>query len=204
MSADFFASNLAAAPSPVEAPPPAASSVVHAGLWQLHAHQAMSLRPAIDRELHIASGRVWVTLHAPAHAHAAAPYQLPEGEWVWPAPQAPSTVLGDHVLQAGDRLWVPAGSHLVMEAWSPAGEAAAPVYFDWFDLSAAPVTVPSRFQHEVLIPLRASASALGEAAGASTRSLGLLLQAVWGLLRYSEYLIPRRGQALSDLESCRS
>ncbi|MEN9843765.1 MAG: hypothetical protein RLZZ612_1594 [Pseudomonadota bacterium] len=104
MSADFFASNLTAAPSPVAAPPPPTSSVVRAGLWQLHAHQALGLRPAIDRGLHIASGRVWVTLHAPAHA--AAPYRT------------------------------------------------------------------------------------------STRSLELL--------RYSEYLVPRRGQVLSDLESCRS
>lgn len=188
MSADFFASN------------PVVSPVAHAGLWSLPAHHALSLRPAIDRELHIASGRVWVTLQA-SHA-SVVPHQLPEGEWVWPAPQT-SAPFGDQVLQAGDRLWIPAGSHVVMEAWALAG-AVDPVRFDWVDLSSGPVTVPSRFQSEVVVPLQASARALGEAVSASTRGLGLLLCAVWGVLRYSEYLIPRRGQVLSDLESCRS
>lgn len=200
MAADFFASNPVAPPPAVAAPPPVASPVAHAGLWSLSVGHALSLQPAIDRELHIASGRVWVTLAAP-HAWVA-PCQLPEGEWVWPNPQA-SAPWGDHVLQVGDRLWIPAGSHVVMEAWSVAG-AVEPVRFDWVDLSSGPVTVPSRFQCEVVVPLHASARALGEAVNASARGVGLLLRAVWGLLRYGEYLIPRRGHVLSDLESCRS
>lgn len=202
MSADFFASNPVASPPAVAAPPPVVSPVAHAGLWSLPAHHALSLRPAIDRELHIASGRVWVTLQA-SHA-SLAPRQLSEGEWVWPNPQA-SAPWGDQVLQAGDRLWIPAGSHVVMEAWSVAG-AVDPVCFDWvdFDWPSGPVAVPTRFECEVVVPLQASARALGEAVSASTRGLGLLLCAVWGVLRYSEYLIPRRGQVLSELESCRS
>jgi hypothetical protein len=108
----------------------------------------------------------------------------------------------DVVLQAGDRCVVPAGSHVVMEAW-PVSAGEAPVRFDWIDLPR-PASAPSRFQQEVAMPLRASIGALGEALAAGGRSLGLLIVALWGILRYGEFFIPRRGQVLSALESCRS
>ena len=75
------------------------------------AHRALSLYPADDSCLSVLSGRAWVTLNLP---------HVPQG-------------LGDHVLQAGDILHVPAGAHLVMEPWA-SGEA---VRFDWCVLPVA-------------------------------------------------------------------
>lgn len=131
------------------------------------AHRALSLYPANDSRLSILSGRAWVTLNLP---------HVPAG-------------LGDHVLQAGETLPVPAGAHLVMEPWA-SGEA---VRFDWCVLPAG-VKAPNRFEREVAAPTRELALALGQVALA----LGRLAR---GVLGYGEFLVAGRGRVLSRFES---
>lgn len=81
-----------------------------AGTWKLAAGQAVSLRPHTPGVLKIAQGRVWLTL----------------GGSLADLPGAAA----DHVLQAGERLTVAPGQHVVMEVWNPSGgvDAAA---FRW-------------------------------------------------------------------------
>ncbi|MGC4395008.1 DUF2917 domain-containing protein [Hydrogenophaga sp. T2] len=131
------------------------------------AHRALSLYPADDSCLSVLSGRAWVTLNLP---------HVPEG-------------LGDHVLQAGDTLHVPAGAHLVMEPWA-SGEA---VRFDWCVLPVA-VPAPGRFQREVGAPTRELAQALGQV----VLAFGRLAR---GVLGYGEFLVAGRGRVLSRFES---
>ncbi|MFT4242315.1 MAG: DUF2917 domain-containing protein [Acidovorax sp.] len=67
-----------------------------AGCWRVAPGSALSLRPREDGVLHVASGRVWVTLGT-----------------------------ADHVLHAGERLAIAPGQHAVVEAWDAAGAQAA-------------------------------------------------------------------------------
>ncbi|MCU0942024.1 MAG: DUF2917 domain-containing protein [Hydrogenophaga sp.] len=135
------------------------------------AHRAISLFPAEDSELCILNGRAWVTLNLP---------QVAGG-------------LGDIVLQTGETLRVPAGTHAVMEPWA-SGDA---LRFDWCVVPANEAAFghgPQRFSREVAQPSRELAHALGQVAVAFTRLLR-------GLLGYSEYLVAGRGRVLSRFES---
>lgn len=131
------------------------------------AHRAISLFPAEDSCLSINSGRAWVTLNLP---HVAAG-------------------LGDIVLERGETLSVPAGTHLVMEPWQ-SGDA---LRFDWCVVPQA-VKVPGRFAREVATPTRELGTALGQVAVA----FGRLLR---GVLGYGEFLVAGRGRVLSHFES---
>ena len=73
-----------------------------AGAFALCAGRAMALTPTQDSVLRISQGGAWVTL-----------------------PSQP----GDHFLQAGDSLRVPAGDALVLESWKM--PATQTLYFDW-------------------------------------------------------------------------
>ncbi|MFY3384494.1 DUF2917 domain-containing protein [Paracidovorax sp. MALMAid1276] len=78
-----------------------------AGCWKLAAGQALSLRTREPGVLEVARGRAWVTV---SPLRGAAPAGVP-----------------DQVLQAGERLRIPGGQHLVMEAWSgPAPHMGGP------------------------------------------------------------------------------
>lgn len=77
------------------------------GTWKLQADRAITLRPAEDGSVRVAHGRVWATYDGP---HRGALNDL-----------------GDHVIGAGDRLWVRAGQRLVIQAW----DHGAPAYFSW-------------------------------------------------------------------------
>ncbi len=131
------------------------------------AHRAISLYPAEDSCLHITSGRAWVTLNQP---------HVPAG-------------LGDIVLERGERLAVPAGTHLVMEPWQ-SGDA---LRFDWC-VEPATVEAPGRFAREVAAPTRE----LGLALGQVVLAFGRLLR---GVLGYGEFLVAGRGRVLSRFES---
>ena len=133
----------------------------------LAAHRALSLYPVEDSELRICSGRAWVTLNLP---------QVHGG-------------LGDLVLQAGETLRVPAGTHLVMEPWRT-GDA---LRFDWC-LSERSTERAGRFAREVAAPTRELARALGQVAVAFARLLR-------GVLGYGEFLVAGRGRVLSRFES---
>lgn len=76
----------------------------------LNPGRALSLRPREAGRLRICQGRAWVTLGVPGGL-------------------SPSTS-GDSFLAAGESLWVPAGSRLVMESLPTAGADGA-VRFDW-------------------------------------------------------------------------
>ncbi|MBX3611124.1 MAG: DUF2917 domain-containing protein [Hydrogenophaga sp.] len=131
------------------------------------AHRAISLYPVEDSELCILNGRAWVTLNLP---------QVPGG-------------LGDIVLQTGESLQVPAGSHVVMEPWVN-GDA---LRFDWC-LSAQAVEKSQRFAREVATPTRELGRALGQVVVAFARLLR-------GVLGYGEFLVAGRGRVLSRFES---
>ncbi len=93
-----------------------------AGCWKLAAGRAVSLHPRQRSVLEIAQGRVWLTVSA---AH---PWHSRQG----------AAAGGDQVLQAGERLTIEPGQHVVMEAWSLSAESprADAVAFRW-DLAPA-------------------------------------------------------------------
>ena len=137
--------------------------------WRLDARRAMTLRPHVPSRLQITQGRAWVTLGLP---HEGAGNES-----------------GDHMLAAGESLFVPAGVRLVMEPWQPVSDC--PVRFDWSaEPSAHGVEQPDRFGREVAAPSRELAVALGQAGGAFVR----LVRGVFG---YSEYLLAGRGRELA-------
>lgn len=80
--------------SAAHALPPA----VRSGAWQLQAGQATTLHARQAHVLHVRQGRLWVTMDATAS---------------WGSE--------DLVLAPGERLQVPAGQRLVMEAWDGYG-----------------------------------------------------------------------------------
>lgn len=156
-------------------PVPAFDRSSRAGAWRLHPGCALSLRPRDSAVLRLRRGRVWVTLGVPGTAS-------PAGS-------------GDHFLQAGDALLVPAGLRLVMESLDARADAP-PVCFDWSG-AAVPQARAGRFHREVLAPARETAAALAQAGHA-------LARAMRGLLGYAEFLVAGRGRVLTPLESLRS
>lgn len=94
-----------------------------AGCWKLAAGCALSLYPRQRSVLEIAQGRVWLTLSPASPSHIR---------------QSAASAVVDQVLQAGERLTIEPGQHVVMEAWSLAGEEShiAAVAFHW-DLAPA-------------------------------------------------------------------
>lgn len=122
--------------------------------------QALSIRPRHASTLQVAAGQVWVTFDGPHHGHA--------------------NNLGDHVLQAGQMLAVPAGQRVVVERISPG--STAPAVFGWVDgTAAAPSEAQARAQPlaSVLMPALRD---LGQAAALAVHALGRLLV---GLRDYS-------------------
>lgn len=77
------------------------------GTWKLPAGHAMTLSPREPGLLEVVYGEVWATFDGP---HAG-----PLNDW------------GDRVVRAGDRLWLHAGQHLVVESW----RKDAPAFFNW-------------------------------------------------------------------------
>lgn len=142
--------------------------------WRLDAHRALSLHPKVPSRLRITQGRAWVTLGVPA--------------------KGAGNELGDHMLEAGQDLAVPAGARLVMEPWQPG--VTEPVRFEWCCAQADPQAqqASSRFGREVATPTRELVAALGQAAWAFVRL-------VRGLLGYSEFLVAGRGRVLTRYES---
>ena len=87
-----------------------AGSEAATGTWKLPPGRAVTLSPREPELLEVVYGEVWATFDGP---HA-----------------GPLNDLGDHVVRAGDRLWIPAGQHLVVESWrsdAPAFLRLAPV-----------------------------------------------------------------------------
>lgn len=91
----------------LDPPPPCAQPQTHSravsGCWPLYSGRAVSLKPREPALLRIAHGRVWLTAGASSE---------------------------DRVLGAGDMLAVEAGTHVVMEPWSPHADDM-PVLFLW-------------------------------------------------------------------------
>jgi hypothetical protein len=94
---------------PVDAP---LATPATRGVFALRAGRAMTLQPKQASVLRITEGAAWVTL---------------------------PSVSGDHFLRAGDALHVPAGDHLVMEAWQTAPTHA--LHFDW-DVAPIQIAAP--------------------------------------------------------------
>jgi hypothetical protein len=80
------------------------------GTWRLAPRRAMSLLPRQDSQLLIVQGTAWIT------------WEKPISHW--------ARSDGDHFLEAGQIIDVPAGARLVMEA-RHRGEA---LQFDWRDM----------------------------------------------------------------------
>ena len=156
-----------------------------AGCWKLTPGRALSLHPRERSVLEIAQGRVWLTLSG----------TLPRSQ---PAGMPTDLALGvaDHLLQAGDRLDIAAGQHVVMEAWTPAGSPGEDVAFHWL---GAPAPVPAQAQRAlrpgaewecgVVQPLRDLVQALaqgGRAVGlAGAQALGAGGRLVLGIARFA-------------------
>ncbi|MFN7153563.1 MAG: DUF2917 domain-containing protein [Acidovorax sp.] len=136
-----------------------------AGCWKLAAGCALSLYPRQRSVLEIAQGRVWLTLSPASPSHIR---------------QSAASAVVDQVLQAGERLTIEPGQHVVMEAWSQSGDRAhvGPVAFHWdlapasaaaAALPASPFTRPfaqssaaSEWECGVVQPLRDLVHALGQ------------------------------------------
>ena len=160
-----------------------------AGCWKLTPGRALSLHPRERSVLEIAQGRVWLTLSGtlPRRQPADMPADLP-ADWVFG--------VADHLLQAGDRLDIAAGQHVVMEAWTPAGLPGEDVAFHWL---GAPAPVPAQAQRAmrpgaewecgVVQPLRDLVQALaqgGRAVGlAGAQALGAGGRLVLGIARFA-------------------
>lgn len=156
-----------------------------AGCWKLTPGRALSLHPHERSVLEIAQGRVWLTLSGtlPSHQPTDMPADLLLG-------------VADHLLQAGDRLDIPAGQHVVMEAWSPSGVPGEEVAFHWHGV---PAPVPAQGQRAqrpgaewecgVVQPLRDLVQALaqgGRAVGlAGAQALGAGGRLVLGIARFA-------------------
>ncbi|CAN7599325.1 DUF2917 domain-containing protein [Acidovorax sp. Leaf78] len=157
-----------------------------AGCWKLNPGRALSLHPREHGVLAIAQGRAWVTLRGASLAGL--PVDLP--------PDLPMC-LADHVLQAGERLVVAPGQHVVMEAWSPAGTPPEAVAFEW---AAQPVAQAQRllrpgaeWECSVALPLRDLMQALGQggrAVGqAGVQVLGAGSRLAVGIARFALFRI---------------
>jgi hypothetical protein len=79
------------------ADPAPASGAAATGTWKLPPGRAVTLSPREPGLLEVVYGEVWATFDGPH--------------------EGPLNDLGDHVVRAGDRLWIPAGQHLVVESW---------------------------------------------------------------------------------------
>ena len=150
----------------VHAAPAAAAGRAAPGSWKLAAGRALSLHPRQPGVLEIAQGRVWVTLSGPLPPQPL-PADLPGGG-------------ADHVLQAGDRLAVATGQHVVMQPWPRAGRAQDGAAFHWHAAGAAalaPVPAPrqrarrpaAEWECGVVQPLRELGQAGAQALGATQR-----------------------------------
>ena len=142
------------------------------GHWPLWPGRAVSLLPRELGVLRIVQGQVWATLDGSG--------------------RGPVTWLGDHFLQVGQELVVPAGQHLVFESYGAASET--PVYFDWIPQAAADAVATSRWQQTIVQPLHDLGLALRMAGGA----LGRLVK---GLAGYGEYVVAGRGRVMPKLEA---
>lgn len=146
-----------------------------AGCWKLTAGQALSLHPRTPGVLEIAQGRVWLTVRSMPGA----------GQ---PAAEA------DQVLQAGERIALAAGQHVVIEAWAPRGAAPEGVAFEW-QASARP---RAEWECSVAQPLRELLQALGEggrAVGqAGAQVLGAAGRLALGMARFALFRIAGQRQ----------
>lgn len=139
-----------------------------AGSWKLAPGRALSLHPRTEGTLRILAGRAWVTLDERPRGH--------------------NDESGDHVLQAGQKLVVRAGSHLVFESMDQ-----DPIHFDWHPHYVPRLTPSLRWQQSVVLPLRD----LRRGAWLTVTALARLL---WGLVGYADYLVAGRGRAMSPRE----
>ena len=150
-----------------------------AGTWKLAAGGALSLHPRERSLLEITHGRAWVTLG---------------GE------QA-----GDHVLEAGERLLVAAGQHVVLEVWNPSGRRQDGAMFCWEAVApavahGARASVGAEWECGVVQPLRDLAQAVGQGgravATAAAGALGAAGRLALGVGRFALALVaaprPRR------------
>lgn len=124
------------------APAATAPAAVHPGTWKLPTGRAMSLRPGKAFVLSVAQGRLWATVDGRSGGSPAD--------------------LGDQVMEAGDRLAVAPGRHLVIESW---GGAAC---FAW-DPAPLAAAEPVRARAAIAEPLADLRHALGLALGAAGR-----------------------------------
>jgi Protein of unknown function (DUF2917) len=82
------------------------------GTWRLAPRRAMSLRPRQDSQLLMLQGTAWIT------------WEKPIDHW--------ARSDGDHFLEAGQIMDVPAGARVVIEA----RHSDEPLHFDWRDMPA--------------------------------------------------------------------
>jgi hypothetical protein len=130
-----------------------------AGTWRLAPQRALSLLPRRDSQLLVVQGGAWITWDHPLALEAR------RG--------------GDHFLEAGQILDVPAGVRLVMEA----RQGQADLRFDWREVpqDMTPCLVPSPTLAELARQWRL---AWGQALGASARlGLGVLMAGALLLVR---------------------
>ena len=170
---------------------PSQAGCVAAGGWKLAAGQAVSLRARTPGVLEIARGRVWLTLGGS------------------PSDRLPGAAV-DHVLQAGERLAVAPGQHVVLEAWNPSGDGDDGVALRW-ETDAPSATAPTAtavardWDCAVVQPLRdlvhalaqggrAMGAALADAAGAGVRCAA-------GLARFVGHrMVPQRDRATCSVQ----
>ena len=117
------------------------------GTWRLAPRRAMSLLPRQDSQLLIVQGTAWIT------------WEKPIGHW--------ARSDGDHFLEAGQIIDVPAGARLVMEA----RHAHEVLHFDWREMPPC------------LSSCLSPGHSLSELARQWMQALGLLARATGRLVR---------------------
>lgn len=114
------------------------------GTWRLAPRRAMSLLPRQDSQLLMVQGTAWIT------------WEKPMGHW--------ARSDGDHFLEAGQIIDVPAGARLVMEA----RHSVETLHFDWREMP--PDLALHRMPHATLWELlRQWLQAWGQVGAASVR-----------------------------------
>jgi len=124
------------------------------GTWKLGAGRAITLQPVEHGTVRVSHGRLWATYDGPHHGAL--------------------NDLGDHVIGAGDRLFVRAGQRLVIQAW----DRGAPAFFTW-DPAPAEVRVRVINLAAVMQPLADLRLALAIGARAISRLASGLVHLAW-------------------------
>lgn len=109
------------------------------GCWSLGSGRALSLHPRRASVLALVSGRVWLTISATSPSASPQPGSFASSDASGSFSSTARTdrridlpaAFTDQVLTAGDRVVIPAGARVVVEAWAVPGQPDTDAAFRW-------------------------------------------------------------------------